>query len=276
MVVYSKRATPTGGPSRAATSSGQDYWPWDVSQGSGPDPARDSGVRPLGRDTGSWGSGSWSEDRWGTGDGFDDTGSQVPGRSWIRLAMIVGIVLLVGVAAVAAYQLGLPTTPGSSEDEPTTSASPTAAEPTPFTDLSADDFDPQGSEPREESPELVPNVLDGDPTTSWNTSTYRQNFGPGGLKTGVGLVVDLGSTRAVRRVVVTTAGGATSLAAYVTSETPTGVAGLTPVGTASGDGELTIDLDEAVSGRYVTVWLTLLPAVDGGFRGTISEVQALG
>ena len=75
---------------------------------------------------------------------------------------------------------------------------------------------------------------------------------------------------------MTTEGGATSLAAYVTSDAPTGVAGLTPVGTASGDGELAIDLEEAVSGRYVTMWLTLLPSVGDGFRGTISEVQVLG
>lgn len=259
--------------SRAATG-GQGYWPWDVSQDSSV--SQDSGVRPPGRDTGSWSSGSWTDDRWGTGDGLDDTGEQVPGRSWIRLAMIVAICLLVGVAAVAAYQLGLkPPTPGDSTDEPTTSASPTAAAPTPFTDLVADDFDPQGAPPREENPDQVPNVLDGDPATAWTTSTYQQNFGPGGLKSGVGLVVDLGTTRAVRRVVVTTS-GQTALAAYVTSEAPTGVAGLSPVGTASGDGPVTIDLDEAVSGRYVTVWLTLIPAVDGGFRGTISEVQVLG
>ena len=265
--------------SRAATG-GQGYWPWDASQDSSV--SQDSGVRPPGRDTGSWSSGSWSsgswtDDRWGTGDGLDDTGEQVPGRSWIRLAMIVGICLLVGVAAVAAYQLGLkPPTPGGSTDEPTTSASPTAAEPTPFTDLVADDFDPQGAPPREENPDQVPNVLDGDPATAWTTSTYQQNFGPGGLKSGVGLIIDLGTTRAVRQVVVTTAGGQTALAAYVTSEAPTGVAGLTPVGTASGDGPVTIELDEAVSGRYVTVWLTLIPAVDDGFRGTISEVQVLG
>jgi serine/threonine protein kinase len=255
--------------SRAA-SANPEYWPWDASQ--------DPSVRPVGRDTGSWSSGSWSEDRWGTGDGLDDTGDQVPGRSWFRLAMIVGVCVLVMVAAVAAYQLGLkPPTPGSSDDNPTTtSASPTVAEPTPFTDLTADDFDPQGSEPREENPDQVPNVLDGDPTTSWSTSSYLQNFGPGGLKNGVGLVIDLGATKGVRQIVVTTEGGQTSLAAYVTSTAPTGVADLTPVGTASGTGPLTITLDEAVSGRYVTVWLTLLPPVDGEFRGTISEVQVLG
>ena len=121
----------------------------------------------------------------------------------------------------------------------------------------------------------MPNVVDGDPATSWSTSTYQQNFGPGGLKSGVGLVVDLGATKGVRQVEVST-DGETSLAAYVTSAAPTGVAELTPVGTASGSGELTITLDEAVSGRFVTVWITILPQVDDGFRATISEVRVLG
>ena len=74
----------------------------------------------------------------------------------------------------------------------------------------------------------------------------------------------------------TPVGGQTSLAAYVTSERPTGVSGLSPVGTASGDGELSVDLDEPVSGPYVTVWLSLLPQVSDGYRGTISEVQVRG
>ncbi|PKH42258.1 Protein kinase domain-containing protein [Nocardioides alpinus] len=263
-------------PGSRVASGNPEYWPWDASQDSGRDPSQDSGVRPAGRDTGSWASASWTGDRWGTGDGLDDTGSQVPGRSWIRLAMIVGVCVLVMVAAVAAYQLGLkPPTGDDSSDEASATTTPSVAAPTPFTDLTADDFDPQGSAPREENPDSVPNVLDGDPTTSWSTSSYLQNFGPAGLKTGVGLVVDLGATKGVRRVVVSVE-GQTSLAAYVTSTAPTGVAGLTPVGTASGTDELAIDLDEAVSGQYVTIWLTLLPEVDGEFRGTISEVQVLG
>ncbi|MDR7253060.1 hypothetical protein J2X46_002045 [Nocardioides sp. BE266] len=260
-----RRPRPGSKAATAGQQAGKDYWPWDASQDG----------RPVSRDTGGWSSGSWTEDRWSTGEGLDDTGDQVPGRSWIRLAMIVAVCLLVMVAVVAAYQLGLkPSVPGS-DDEPSTTPSPTAAAPTPFTGLSADDFDPQGSEPREENPDQVPNVLDGDPATTWTTSSYLQNFGPGGLKTGVGLVIDLGATKGVRQVVVTTE-GQTSLAAYVTSTAPTGIAGLSPVGTASGDGELSIDLDEAVSGRYVTVWLTLLPRVGDDFRGTIAEVQVLG
>ncbi|WP_416954940.1 hypothetical protein ACNKF0_22490 [Nocardioides sp. T5] len=121
----------------------------------------------------------------------------------------------------------------------------------------------------------MPNVLDGDPATSWTTSTYEQNFGPAGLKTGVGLVVDLGATRAVRQVLVTTEGGQTSLAAYVTSDAPTGVSAH-----ARRDG-----VGRRRACRWtsrsrcrgaVTIWLTLLPQVPDGFRGTITEVQVLG
>ncbi|RYB94043.1 hypothetical protein EUA93_06565 [Nocardioides oleivorans] len=258
--------------SKAAT--GADYWPWDDSRhGSSVDAAG----RPAGRDTGSWSSGHWTDDRWGTGEGFDDTDDRVPGRSWNRLALAVIVCLLVGVAVVAAYQLGIKPPASDSDDEPSTSASPSVVAPTPFTGLVADDFDPQGDPPQDENPDEVPNVVDGDPATTWSTSTYRQNFGPGGLKTGVGLVIDLGATKGVRQVVVSTEGGQTALAAYVTSEPPTGVADLTPVGTAAGTGDLTISLDEAVSGRYVTVWLTLIPSIGAdGFRGTISEVQVLG
>ena len=265
-------------PGSRAASGNKDYWPWDASQDHGSEQGSDQGsvARPAGRDTGSWASGAWPDDRWGTGEDLDDTGSQMPGRSWIRLAMIVAFCVLLLVAAVAAYQLGLKPPADEPADEATATTTPSVTAPTPFPDLVADDFDPQGSEPREENPESVPNVVDGDPATSWSTSTYLQNFGPGGLKTGVGLVVDLGGTRGVREVVVTVDGGETSLAAYVTSTAPTGVAGLTPVGTASGPGELTIALDEAVSGQYVTIWLTLLPEIDGEFRGTVSEVQVLG
>ena len=259
--------------SKAADPS--QYWPWDSSS---------AGHTGAGSDTGAGtGSATWPPG-WSaaspTGpdgpDGTDDD-DHVPGRSWFRLAMTVAVVALVLVAGVAAYQLGL----GRPGDDPTPSRgtdreSPTTAAPTPYPDLVADDFDPQGSPPRDENAELVPAAVDGDPATSWRTVDYEQDLGPGGLKTGVGLVLDLGGTRGVREVVVTTVGGDTSLSAYVTSERLTGVADRTPVGDASGTGELTISLEEATTGRYVTVWLTSLPAVEGGFRGTIAEVQVLG
>ena len=47
------------------------------------------------------------------------------------------------------------------------------------------DFDPEG-DPPEENPDEAPNAIDGDPATSWTTSTYRGNPALGGLKPGVG------------------------------------------------------------------------------------------
>ena len=202
-----------------ASSGNPDYWPWDASQDVAGTRAGllDRGEPRLRHDSGrarhrAWSSGSWPQDRWSTGEGLDDTGDQVPGRSWFRLAMIVGDLRAgPGVAAVAAYQLGPARPPTRPDDDPTTSASPTptVAEPHPVRRLVADDFDPQGSTPREENPESVPIAVDGDPATTWSTSTYQQNFGPAGLKTGVGLVVDLGATKGVRQVVVGPVGGPT-------------------------------------------------------------------
>lgn len=255
---------PDGQPARrprdgAGSASSSGFWPWESTSG--------------GAQTGSHagqqtGTGSWSPYDTGTGD------DAVPGRSWIRLALLIGLCLLVALAALAAYQIGR----GNGDESTTeTPGSPvTTAPPTPFPEVTGRDFDPQGTDGRVENTDLVPLALDGNDATSWNTSSYNQQLGPAGLKTGVGLVLDLGRTRGVRQVDVATLGGPTSLAIYVTGQSPSGVAELTPVGTATGSGLLTVELEEAVSGRFVTVWLTALPQLDGTYRGTIAEVVVAG
>ncbi len=198
----------------------------------------------------------------------------VPGRGSIRLALLIGLCLLVAMAALAAYQLGRPRGTESATQQPGSAVTTAAA--TPFPGVTARDFDPQGTDGQVENPDRVPLVLDGDDSTSWYTSTYAQQLGPSGLKTGVGLLLDLGRTRGVRQVDVDTLGGPTSLSVYVTGKSPGGLAGRTPVGSASGTGSLSVELDEAVSGRFVTVWLTALPQLDGAYRGTVSEVVVAG
>jgi hypothetical protein len=248
---------PRDGAGSASSSSG--FWPWEST----------SGEAHTGSHAGQQtGTGSWSPYDTGTGD------DAVPGRSWIRLALLIGLCLLVALAALAAYQIGR----GNGEESTTeTPGSPvTTAPPTPFPEVTGRDFDPQGTDGQVENTDLVPLALDGNDATSWNTSSYNQQLGPAGLKTGVGLVLDLGRTRGVRQVDVATLGGPTSLAIYVTGQSPSGVADLTPVGTATGSGRLTVELEEAVSGRFVTVWLTALPQLDGTYRGTIAEVVVAG
>ena len=105
------------------------------------------------------------------------------------------------------------------------------------------------------------------------TETYFDQLGPGGLKSGVGLYVDLGETHEVSQIELTVNGEPTSVTYYLTDTEPTGVADLAPLE------EVTLDrarvrtrLDEPASGQYLVVWLTELPAVDGGFRGEIAEI----
>jgi serine/threonine kinase PknH len=120
-------------------------------------------------------------------------------------------------------------------------------------------------------------VTDGDPSTTWQTLRYNENFGAGGLKTGVGIVLDLGEAHDVSEVDLTTVGSPTRVQIYVAPRKPVNLQGLQPAGetTISGTHGV-VRLDPAVGGRFVVVWLTSLPAVPGGFRGEIGEAVVKG
>jgi serine/threonine protein kinase len=242
-------------------SAAPDYWPWDASTGTGSRVTTGSGLIPLPED-----------------DELEDDG--VPGRSWLRLAGIVGACILLLLAVIVSYNLGRGRTPLGAvpDDDPSPSAQATqpSSSLAPLADLVAADLDPQG-QPPEEYPELAPLVVDGDTETTWRTQTYDQNFGPTGLKTGVGLVVDLQGRKSVGAVDLTLVGAPTGVSVYVTDQQPTGIRDLKPAASETVEGERTrITLDEPVQGRYVVVWLTSLPAVEGGFRGEVAEVVVRG
>jgi len=127
------------------------------------------------------------------------------------------------------------------------------------------DYDPQGN--GGEHSDTAPLATDGNPATSWTTETYgSQDFG--GLKDGVGLVLDAGSS--VKLVHLT-----------VTTPTPGFVAEI-QVGDSQG-GPFTVDSSSetvaakttftlaGTSGQYYVVWITKLPPQD---RAEISEVTA--
>jgi hypothetical protein len=242
---------PDTGP---VVARGDEYWPFDSEPSSG------SGLLPV---------------------IDDDTKEQVPGRNWMRLAMLVAVALVLVVAIAIAFNLGrgktpLGTEPEADEATPTVTASPTPQQtPRPFSGLTATDLDPQGD--GEEHPEDVAGAVDGDPATSWTTVTYEQQLGPGGLKRGVGLVVDLGQSRAVRRVDLTLVGQPTTLSLFLADTAPSDVEELTAVADVTADTATTsVDLDDAPAGRYLTIWLTALPSVGGGYQGGIVDVVVAG
>ncbi len=256
-----------GGPVRKAKPgveqldrSADGYWPFDSGR-----------VQPtigakFGNDTGT-----------GSDTGLTAiTDDEVPGRNWLRLAAGVAAGLMLLIAVVVAYNLGRGKTPLGAEPDrdptPTTSqsASPTVIE---VTGLVASDLDPQGTDGGENSDDAGL-AVDGDPQTAWFTSSYDQQFGPDGLKTGVGLVIDLGEQRQVSGIDLTLVGLPTGLSYYLADTPPTEVADLEPVTIETAENEsLSLDLDEPVAGRYLVVWLTSLPTQGVGFRGGISEVR---
>ncbi|HEX6150158.1 protein kinase family protein [Nocardioides sp.] len=244
---------PEGAPVRrprpGAASQTGDYWPWDRTG-----PNTGSGVLPVTE--------------------ADPDAEEVPGRSWLRLAFLIAAALLLLLALVVAYNLGRGKTPLGAEPEPDPSDQPseTAGSLTPITGTTASDFDPQG-DPPEEYPDLAALAVDGDPETVWRTETYFDQFGPGGLKTGVGLTIDLGGEHEVSEIDLTVRGAPTSVSYFLTDTQPSTVADLSPVE------EVTLErtrvrtrLDEPASGQYLVVWLTALPEVDGGYRGEIAEI----
>lgn len=242
-------------PVPAAASAGSaTYWPWDTS-GTG------TGLTPPVEEP--------------------DEDDQVPGRNWLQLAAGLAAALLLLLAIVVAYNLGQGRSPlavpvGGGNDEPSTSPSPSASA-APISGVTAIAFDPQGTPPNDEHSDEAPLAVDGKPDTVWPTMTYTQNFGPGGLKTGVGLVLDLGRAYDVSSVDLSFVGAPTGYALYVTDEAPTAVKGLTPVATGTATGtKARAALDSPASGRFVTVWLTSIPAADGGFRGQVAEVTVRG
>lgn len=198
-----------------------------------------------------------------------------PGRRSLQAAVALAIIAIILVAVAFAFRLGRD---GNliGEDEPGSDPQPTRAEPTPLKDLSASDLDPFG-DPPEENPDLAKLTVDGDPATAWRTQTYLDQFGDGGLKPGVGMVVDLGASFDVRQVEVTFVGAPASFDVFVTGKQPDDPSQDEPAGASDavsdGPRQVKVDLDRPTSGRFVTIWLTALPQVDGGFRGEIGEIE---
>jgi len=254
-------------------------------------PARRPRAAPVSQGVGGGGFWPWENTGAGAGTGSgvlpayvdedEEDDRRAPGTNMLRLAGVVALCLLVLVACVIAFNLGRGKTPlGTSPEPPATSASrspsESAATAAPITGVTARDFDPQGSD-LSENPDEAGLAVDGNPSTSWQTSRYDQQFGPGGLKTGVGLVLDLGADHDVSAVDLTTLGSPTGVQIYVTSQDPTNLQGAKVAGESTLDGSRgTVSLDPAVGGRYVVVWLTQLPTAPGGFRGGVAEAVVKG
>jgi putative peptidoglycan lipid II flippase len=212
---------------------------------------------------------------------------QSPERMLLVTGILVGVVvlaLIVGLTTVFARKRDTAASGASgASGTSATSGSASGSKATAYPITGAKDFDPAADGGNgEENPGQVALAYDGKPDTAWTTLVYRGKATFGGLKPGVGLILDLGKPVSVRHVTVTLVGQPTGVelrapaanAATVTSPPMTNAAQWTVLATNPAAGtSVDLSVRDAVTTRFVMVYLTSLPAASGGFKGGIAEVS---
>ena len=196
-----------------------------------------------------------------------------PARRSRQLPLLLGavaVMLAVGIIAAFALTSHPPTQPVAAVG--------------PLTVAKVTDFDPKADGGSGgEGAKQAALVIDGDPKTVWRTERYRTLPTLGGLKPGVGLVLDLGASRTVTSVAVTLTGTGTDLELRVPAKAATAAPMKSVqqwrrvVGATGATETVTLELKEPEQTQFVLVYLTSLPpAADGYFRGGITEVAVSG
>jgi putative peptidoglycan lipid II flippase len=137
-------------------------------------------------------------------------------------------------------------------------------------------FDPEGD--GQEDEDAVGLAVDRDATTAWETATYRGSPHFGGLKSGVGLLLDLRRQTTVRvaELALTAAGSDLQIRA---GDTRPQQAGDLPVVAARSDAgdHVRLDLSRPTRARYWLLWFTSLPRTAAGdYQVGVAELALLG
>ena len=201
---------------------------------------------------------------------------------FVVLALVIGIygVSRIGSRGGSTSDAAAPatrtTTVAPSSAAPSGSASATtndsAGAPEPLAILKVEAYDPEGD--GAENNNLTPKVYDGDKSTGWFSENYRSDTF-GGLKKGVGVIVDLGPNKKPQTVELDIP-HPSDVEVYVGPDNR--LEGATKVGEKTdADGTVTFDVPADVSGQYIVVWFTKLNADDNGKRRAwLDEVVVTG
>jgi putative peptidoglycan lipid II flippase len=205
-------------------------------------------------------------------------------RRWIPILIIL-VLLLIGAGVTTGVLLtnrsgAVPPQAGSaSSTGGSKSTAPAQGSRIPIVD--GRDFDPQGDD-KTENPALVKYAYDGKLTTRWKTVQYLNNPRLGGIKRGVGLVLDLGTSQPVRSAVLTLSGTSTKVELRVPKTDPAQIT-KPPMASDSlwrsvakqskAGRNATLTPSQPVTTRFVLIYLTSLPKEGKGYRGGVYEVE---
>mgnify|MGYP003601438369 CR=1 FL=1 len=131
------------------------------------------------------------------------------------------------------------------------------------------DLDPYGVDG--ENADQLRFAVDKDPLTAWTTLTYYDPYLGG--KPGVGVVVDLGAPRPIRSVDLKLVGANSNLQILVGNRIFDDPARYRTFADVTGAGShILLRSPRPMTSRYVVIWFTRLPWIDGQYRGGVRSV----
>ncbi len=157
---------------------------------------------------------------------------------------------------------------------PASSGPPINPDPARLPLVAAQDFDPYGRD-KQENPRLVATAIDRNPNDGWSTGKYgASNMG---RKPGVGLIIDLGVTRAMSLVTLRLRGSGSDFELRSADAPGKNELSYTLQASVVGAGDaVTVRFPSPVSARYLLIWFTGLPYLDGTYQGGVDDVVIKG
>lgn len=185
-------------------------------------------------------------------------------RSWVAVPLILALAAALAVGGFLLLE-------GFGEDQGT-SVAPDAEQPARLTLSNAYSFDPAPGD-GEEHDENLSFAIDDALETSWATEGY-ETADLGGIKEGVGLVLELEAEAEVGQVAVQTDNPGWEFSVFA-GDGPEAFDMAAPLGSFRSEEAKTYDFDPAET-RYVLLWITnLVPAEEGKYRAAVSEIELL-
>jgi eukaryotic-like serine/threonine-protein kinase len=189
---------------------------------------------------------------------------------------VVGLVAALVVIGVSLNSRGVINLPGTRQAPERTAPQSTTPRAGPINIVDARAFDPFGSPPKENDAHAS-RAIDHDPETSWETESYKRSPNLGGLKPGVGMVLDAGSPKQARQLELQLVNGGSDIEVYGSNSVSPNFDGWAANKLATrpdAPKDATIDFNGDASYRYYLVWFTRLPPAPGGdFQDGIAEAS---
>jgi hypothetical protein len=200
-------------------------------------------------------------------------------RSAAARAVISAVIVLVLVAVgVTAWVIshGMHHTTADQTSRPPQSTGPSAAAAIQLKPVSASAF-PSGSA---DDPQDAPYALGGTSGKYWHTQYYYTYPKFGNLKNGTGLLLDMGTSVRLSRVVVQFGTSCCTAADIEIGSSTSSLSSFTTVATSTTAADATtFTISSKASGQYVLIWITSLPPLSGQsgkYQAEIYRVTLLG